>query len=91
MRPEDLAAIIVEPVLGEGGFLVSPVTFLQELRDLATRYGIVLIHGRGAERIRSYRVDVRVSDVWREPDLMTVAKSLRPGMPLAAVVGRAPI
>ena len=43
VRPEDLAAIIVEPVLGEGGFLVSPVTFLQELRDLATRYGIVLI------------------------------------------------
>jgi 4-aminobutyrate aminotransferase / (S)-3-amino-2-methylpropionate transaminase / 5-aminovalerate transaminase len=89
VRPDDLAAIIVEPVLGEGGFLVSPVPFLQELRDLATRYGIVLIldevqsgFGRTGSMFACQTLGVT-------PDLMTVAKSFAAGLPLAAVVGRA--
>jgi 4-aminobutyrate aminotransferase/(S)-3-amino-2-methylpropionate transaminase len=43
VRPEDLAAILIEPVLGEGGFVVAPPAFLEELRALATKHGIVLI------------------------------------------------
>ena len=91
VRPEDLAAIIVEPVLGEGGFLVAPASFLQELRALATKYGIVLIadevqcgFGRTGAMFACERLGV-------EPDVITLAKSMAAGLPLAAVVGRAEI
>jgi 4-aminobutyrate aminotransferase / (S)-3-amino-2-methylpropionate transaminase / 5-aminovalerate transaminase len=91
VAPQDLAAIIIEPVLGEGGFLVPPAPFLQELRDLATRHGIVLIvdevqtgFGRTGKMFACDRFGI-------EPDLITLAKSMSAGMPLAAVVGRAPI
>ena len=91
VRPEDLAAIIVEPVLGEGGFVVPPAGFLRELRSLADRCGIVLIldevqcgFGRTGTMFACEQFGV-------EPDLMTLAKSMSAGMPLAAVVGRAPI
>jgi 4-aminobutyrate aminotransferase/(S)-3-amino-2-methylpropionate transaminase len=91
VAPQDLAAIIIEPVLGEGGFIVPPVEFLKELRDLATRHGIVLIvdevqtgFGRTGKMFACDRFGI-------EPDLLTLAKSMSAGMPLAAVVGRAPI
>jgi 4-aminobutyrate aminotransferase/(S)-3-amino-2-methylpropionate transaminase len=91
VAPQDLAAIIVEPVLGEGGFVVPPAAFLTELRDLATRHGIVLIidevqsgFGRTGKMFASEHFGI-------EPDLITLAKSMSAGMPLAAVVGRASI
>jgi 4-aminobutyrate aminotransferase / (S)-3-amino-2-methylpropionate transaminase / 5-aminovalerate transaminase len=91
VAPQELAAIIVEPVLGEGGFVVPPRAFLQELRELATRHGIVLIidevqsgFGRTGTMFACERFGI-------EPDLLTLAKSMSAGMPLAAVVGRAPI
>jgi 4-aminobutyrate aminotransferase / (S)-3-amino-2-methylpropionate transaminase / 5-aminovalerate transaminase len=91
VAPQELAAIIVEPVLGEGGFVVPPKSFLTELRDLATRHGIVLIvdevqsgFGRTGTMFASEQFGI-------EPDLLTLAKSMSAGMPLAAVVGRAPI
>ena len=89
VRPEDLAAIIVEPVLGEGGFLVAPVPFLQELRELATRYGIVLIIDEVQSGFGRTGAMFACQTFGVTPDLMTVAKSLAAGMPLAAVVGRA--
>ena len=91
VRPEDLAAVILEPVLGEGGFLVPPAAFIAELRAFCDRHGIVLIadeiqsgFGRTGTMFASERLDLR-------PDLMTVAKSIAGGLPLAAVVGRATI
>jgi 4-aminobutyrate aminotransferase/(S)-3-amino-2-methylpropionate transaminase len=91
VAPQELAAIIVEPVLGEGGFVVPPAAFLTELRDVATRHGIVLIidevqtgFGRTGTMFACERFGI-------EPDLLTLAKSMAAGMPLAAVVGRAPI
>ena len=91
VRPDDLAAIIVEPILGEGGFVVPPTSFLQELRALSDRHGIVLIldevqsgFGRAGTMFACERFGV-------EPDLITLAKSMGAGMPLAAVVGRAPL
>jgi 4-aminobutyrate aminotransferase/(S)-3-amino-2-methylpropionate transaminase len=91
VRPQDLAAVIVEPVLGEGGFLVPPPPFVAELRALCDRHGIVLIadevqsgFGRAGTMFASERLDLR-------PDLMTAAKSIAGGLPLAAVVGRATI
>jgi 4-aminobutyrate aminotransferase/(S)-3-amino-2-methylpropionate transaminase len=91
VRPQDLAAAIVEPVLGEGGFLVPPPSFVGELRALCDRHGIVLIadevqsgFGRTGAMFASERLDLR-------PDLVTAAKSIAGGLPLAAVVGRATI
>ena len=91
VRPEDLAAVILEPVLGEGGFLVPPAPFITELRAFCDRHGIVLIadeiqsgFGRTGTMFASERLNLR-------PDLMTVAKSIAGGLPLAAVVGRATI
>jgi len=91
VAPQDLAAIIVEPILGEGGFIVPPAAFLRELRDLADRHGIVLIadevqtgFGRTGTMFACERFGI-------EPDLITLAKSMTAGFPLAAVVGRASI
>ncbi len=91
VAPERIAAIIVEPVLGEGGFIPAPVEFMKALRSLCDRHGIVLIcdeiqsgFGRTGKRFA-----VEHSGI--EPDIITVAKSLAGGMPLAAVVGKAEI
>ena len=86
-----VAAIIIEPVLGEGGFIPAPLEFLRELRKIATAHGIVLIadeiqtgFGRTGRFFACEHYGI-------EPDLMTVAKSLAGGLPLAAVVGKAEI
>jgi 4-aminobutyrate aminotransferase/(S)-3-amino-2-methylpropionate transaminase len=91
VRPEDLAAVVFEPVLGEGGFVVAPPEFVAELRAFCDRHGVVLIadevqtgFGRTGAMFASEGLNVR-------PDLMTVAKSLAGGLPLAGVVGRATI
>jgi 4-aminobutyrate aminotransferase/(S)-3-amino-2-methylpropionate transaminase len=86
--PTRVAAMIVEPVLGEGGFYIAPPEFLQALRRLCDAHGIVLI----ADEIqtgfaRTGRL-FAVEYAGIEPDLMTLAKSLAGGFPLAAVVGR---
>jgi 4-aminobutyrate aminotransferase/(S)-3-amino-2-methylpropionate transaminase len=91
VRPADLAAVIVEPVLGEGGFLVAPPAFTAALRAFCDRNGILLVadeiqsgFGRAGTMFASERVGLK-------PDLVTMAKSLAGGLPLAAVVGRAAI
>jgi 4-aminobutyrate aminotransferase/(S)-3-amino-2-methylpropionate transaminase len=89
--PDRIAAIIIEPVLGEGGFVPAPRAFLHELRRICSEHGIVLIadeiqtgFGRTGAFFACERYGV-------EPDLITVAKSLAGGLPLAAVVGKAEI
>jgi len=89
--PGDVAAIIIEPVQGEGGFLPAPTELLVALREICDKYGILLI----ADEIqtgfaRTGRMfGIEHSGV--EPDLITVAKSLAGGFPLSGVVGRAAI
>jgi 4-aminobutyrate aminotransferase/(S)-3-amino-2-methylpropionate transaminase len=84
-----LAAVIIEPVLGEGGFVPAPREFLARLRDFCTREGVVLIadeiqtgFGRTGTLFASEQLGLT-------PDLMTLAKGLGGGLPIAAVVGRA--
>lgn len=88
---EDVAAIIVEPVQGEGGFYQTPVELLQALRKICDDNGIVLIFdeiqsgfGRTGKMFNSEYSGV-------EPDLMTMAKGIAGGYPLSAVVGKAEI
>lgn len=89
--PERVAALIVEPVQGEGGFNVAPTEFLVALREVADRYGIVLIAdevqagmGRTGKMFGFEHAGVK-------PDLITMAKGLAGGFPLSAVTGRAEI
>jgi 4-aminobutyrate aminotransferase/(S)-3-amino-2-methylpropionate transaminase len=89
--PARVAAIVIEPVLGEGGFYIAPPEFLQRLRALCDTHGIVLI----ADEIQSgfartgRMFALEYSGI--EPDLMTVAKSIAGGLPLSAVIGKANI
>ena len=91
IAPSDVAAIIVEPVQGEGGFYSAPNEFLQALRAVCDEHGIVLIadeiqtgFGRTGKFFCSEYADI-------EPDLITVAKGVAGGFPLSAVVGKAEI
>lgn len=86
--PKTVAAMIVEPVQGEGGFIIPPKGFLPGLRDLCREHGIVFIvdevqsgFGRTGKLFTCMYEDI-------DPDLLLMAKSLSAGMPLSAVVGR---
>ena len=84
-----VAAIIIEPVQGEGGFVVAPAELLQRLRTLCDAHGILLICDEvqtGAGRTGTWFA-VEQSGV--APDLITMAKSMAGGFPISAVVGRA--
>jgi 4-aminobutyrate aminotransferase/(S)-3-amino-2-methylpropionate transaminase len=89
--PKRVAAMIIEPVLGEGGFYPAPPEFLQALRRICDEHGIVLIideiqtgFGRTGRMFASEYAGI-------EPDLMTTAKSIAGGFPLSAVTGKAEI
>ncbi len=91
IAPSDVAAIIVEPVQGEGGFYVAPDEFLVALRTICDQHGIVLVadeiqsgFGRTGRFFASEYAGI-------EPDLLTTAKGIAGGYPLAAVVGKAHI
>jgi 4-aminobutyrate aminotransferase/(S)-3-amino-2-methylpropionate transaminase len=88
---ESVAAIVVEPVLGEGGFVVPPAGSLPALVEICRERGIVFVadevqtgFGRTGERFACQHFGI-------EPDLLLTAKSLGGGMPLAAITGRAEI
>lgn len=88
INPEAVAAVVAEPVQGEGGFIVPPPGYFQELSDICREHGILFI----ADEIQSgmgRTGKMFAMEHWGvAPDLITVAKSLAAGMPLAAVVGR---
>jgi 4-aminobutyrate aminotransferase/(S)-3-amino-2-methylpropionate transaminase len=91
IEAERVAAIIVEPVQGEGGFYIAPFDFLQELRRICDRHGILLISDEiQAGMARTGRwFAIEHSGV--VPDLITAAKSLAGGFPLSAVIGKAEV
>jgi 4-aminobutyrate aminotransferase/(S)-3-amino-2-methylpropionate transaminase len=91
VEPSRVAAIIIEPVLGEGGFYAAPADFLRALRALCDRHGIVLIADEIQSGIARTGRMFACEHAGIEPDLMTVAKSVAGGLPLSAVVGKAEI
>lgn len=89
--PESTAAVVIETVLGEGGFIPTPPRFLQRIRELCTQHGIVMVadevqcgFGRTGRMFACEHYDI-------VPDVITMAKSMGAGMPIAAVTGRADI
>jgi len=87
----DVAAIIVEPVLGEGGYYPAPSEFLQALRRVCDEHGIVFIVDEIQTGFARTGKMFGIEHAGVEPDLMTLAKGLADGFPLAAVVGKAEI
>lgn len=89
IEPARVAAIIIEPVQGEGGFNVAPPALLQALRRICDEHGIVLIADEVQTGFARTGRMFAVEHAGVVPDLMTMAKSLAGGMPLSAVCGRA--
>lgn len=89
--PEDVAAVVVEPVTGEGGFIPLPASYLRRLRELCDRHGILMI----ADEVQSgFGRTGRMFGIEHSgvvPDLVVTSKSLAGGLPLSAVTGRAQI
>jgi 4-aminobutyrate aminotransferase/(S)-3-amino-2-methylpropionate transaminase len=88
---EQVAAIVIEPVQGEGGFVVAPRDFMAGIRRICDQHGIVMVvdevqtgYGRTGKMFAIEHYGI-------EPDLMTVAKSIAGGLPLSAVLGKAEI
>jgi 4-aminobutyrate aminotransferase / (S)-3-amino-2-methylpropionate transaminase / 5-aminovalerate transaminase len=91
VAPETVAAIIVEPVQGEGGFVVAPQAFVEGLREICDRHGIVLIVDEVQTGFGRTGRMFAIEHYGIEPDLLTVAKSIAAGLPLSGVLGKAEI
>ena len=91
LPPEEVAAIFVEPIQGEGGYVVAPDNFLRELRSICDRHGILLVADEvqsGAGRTGKWWA-IEHSGV--EPDIVCMAKGIASGMPLGVCMARAEI
>ena len=89
--PSEVAVMVVEPVIGEGGFLVPPDWFLPAMRDLADKYGFVLAFDEVQSGIGRTGAFFAFEHFDAQPDLICVAKSLGSGLPLSGVIGVAKI
>lgn len=89
VSPEKVAAIVMEPVQGEGGFIVPSILFVKRIREICDQYGILMImdevqtgFGRTGKWFATEHFNI-------EPDIITLSKSIAGGLPLSAIVGRA--
>src|SRR5207244_5199462 len=91
LSPEEVASIVVEPVQGKGGYVIAPTIFMQELRRICDRHGILLV----ADEVQSGMG--RTGKWWAiehagvQPDIVCVAKGIASGMPLGITMTRADI
>src|SRR6185437_7672382 len=91
VAPQRVAAVIIEPVLGEGGFVPAPPDFMHRLRVLTEKHGILLIVDEIQSGFGRTGKFFAVEHSGIQPDLITVAKSLAAGLPLSGVIGRAEV
>ena len=90
-QPERIAAIIIEPVLGEGGYTPVPFEMMQALRDICDTHGIMLIADEIQAGFGRTGTWFAIEHSGVVPDLITVAKSMAGGYPIAGVIGRADV
>jgi 4-aminobutyrate aminotransferase/(S)-3-amino-2-methylpropionate transaminase len=88
---ETVAAIVVEPVQGEGGFVVAPQMFLDGVRRLCDEYGIIMVVDEVQTGFGRTGKLFAIEHYGIEPDLITIAKSIAAGLPLSGVLGKAEI
>jgi 4-aminobutyrate aminotransferase/(S)-3-amino-2-methylpropionate transaminase len=91
IAPESVAAIVIEPIQGEGGFVPAPAAYLRGLRELCDEHGIVLIADEVQTGFGRTGTLFAIEQSGVEPDLVCVAKSIAGGLPLSGVLGRAEI
>jgi len=91
MPPEECAAIFIEPIQGEGGYVPAPAEFMRELRRICDQHGILLVADEvqcGAGRTGKWWA---IQHTGVEPDMVTIAKGIASGMPLGVTLARAEI
>jgi len=82
VSPDEVAAIVVEPIQGEGGYIVAPDSFLERLREIATRYGIQLIVDEVQSGMGRTGKMFAIEHAQVAPDIITIAKGIASGLPL---------
>lgn len=86
-NPKDTAAVIIEPVLGEGGFYPAPASFLKKIREICDEHGMLMIVDEVQSGFGRTGKLFAIEHSGVEPDMMTMAKSMADGMPISAIVG----
>ncbi|MFW5824237.1 MAG: 4-aminobutyrate--2-oxoglutarate transaminase [Marinobacter sp.] len=86
-NPKDTAAVVIEPVLGEGGFYPAPASFLKKIRDICDEYDMLMIVDEVQSGFGRTGKLFAIEHSGVEPDIMTMAKSMADGMPISAIVG----
>ena len=89
VTPDEVAAIVVEPIQGEGGYVVAPEQFLQRLRELTQKHGILLVADEVQSGMGRSGKMFAIEYCGVEPDAMAIAKGIASGMPLGVAVARA--
>jgi 4-aminobutyrate aminotransferase len=89
VSPDEVAAIVVEPIQGEGGYVVAPNVFMQRLRDLANEHGILLVVDEVQSGMGRSGKMFAIEYTGVEPDMMAIAKGIASGLPLGVAVARA--
>ncbi|MDQ2075844.1 4-aminobutyrate--2-oxoglutarate transaminase [Marinimicrobium sp. ABcell2] len=85
--PQHTAAIVIEPIIGEGGFYEAPPTFLKAIRELCDEHGILMVVDEVQSGFGRTGKMFAIEHSGVEPDIMTVAKSMADGMPISGIVG----
>jgi 4-aminobutyrate aminotransferase len=89
VSPDEVAAIVVEPIQGEGGYVVAPNQFLQRLRELTEQHGILLVADEVQSGMGRSGKMFAIEYTGVEPDMMAIAKGIASGLPLGVAVARA--
>ena len=88
VAPETIAAIVMEPIQGEGGFVVPDQAFVQYIREVCTKYGIVFVSDEIQAGFSRTGKNFGIEHFDVEPDLMTISKSMGAGVPISGVIGK---
>jgi len=88
VSPDEVAAIVVEPIQGEGGYVVAPPEFLQRLRELTTKHGILLVADEVQSGMGRSGKMFAIEYCGVEPDMIAIAKGIASGLPLGVAVAR---
>jgi 4-aminobutyrate aminotransferase len=91
VSPDEVAAVIVEPIQGEGGYIVPPPAFLQQLRELTKKHGILLIVDEVQSGMGRTGRMFAVQHTGVEPDIVTIGKGIASGLPLGVATARADV
>ena len=91
VSPEEVAAVLVEPIQGEGGYIVPPDAFLQRLRELTSRHGILLIVDEVQSGMGRTGKMFAIEHTGVEPDIVTIAKGIASGLPLGVATARSDV